>query len=136
MIIFYLFEYSLQQHINLCTSAQLYPHFLVVDLPYCLCFCCLFLQCCFYSFYHKNHHQTWKMLRVLSLSCNSLLSDSSFCTCGIPAHMQDTLLVCEFIHKIYILSHPWSELIRSYFLSSVYYLMLLSFLSFLSFLIS
>ena len=53
MIIFYLFEYSLQQHINLCSSTQLYPHFLVVDLPYFLCFCCLFLECRFYSFYHK-----------------------------------------------------------------------------------
>ena len=86
-----------------------------------------FLSVLLLQFLSQNYHQTSQMLSVLSFSYNSFPSVSSFCTCGIPVHMQDTLLVCELVHKIYIPSHPWSELIPSYFPSSVCYLILFSF---------
>ena len=61
-----------------------------------LMFLLTFPSVLFLQFLSQNHHQTWEILCVLSLSYSSLPSDSSFCTCGISVHMQDTLLVCEF----------------------------------------
>ena len=67
------------------------------------------------------------LLLIFIFVTQQLANDRSFCTYGIPAHMQDTLLVCEFVYKIYIPSHPWPDLIPSYFLSSFFYLILFSF---------
>ena len=79
-----------------------------------------FLQCCFYCFYHK-------IIIWLGRYFVYFLCHTTACPVILLFAVVAFLSICKtlswfvnfFVHKIYIPSHPWSQLIPSYFLSSL-----------------